>query len=321
MKQPIRVLLVRAYPPDLTAALTSQFEVIAPNDPRQNFSYDDVMRQAGTLSAVISQGDLRIDEALVAAAPQLRIAANESIGANNFVVDAMRRRAIWGTNAPDGFVEATADCTLGLLLMAARRMGEGERFVRAGRWRTFAPGTWDGVLLRGHTLGLVGFGRIGQAVARRAEPFGLTVIHHTRTRSSHPGWRSLDDLLAQSDFVSLHTPLNDDSRGLINERRIAQMKAGAYLLNLARGPVVDEAALITALQTKRLAGAALDVFANEPQVPAALTQMENVVLTPHIGGGSKEGRRSAQETCVENVTRVLTGKPPRPECVVVAPQG
>lgn len=319
MKNPLRILVTRAYPPDLTSKLASEFDVIAPPDEHQSFNYDDVLRQAGGLAAIINQGELSIDAPLIAAAPQLKIVANASIGVNNLALAPMRVRSIWGTNTPEAFVDATADCTLGLLLMVARRMGEGERFVRAGRWRNFAPGTWDGMLLRGRTLGLVGYGRIGRAVAHRAGAFGLNVLHHTRARTNDAGWRSLDELLAVSDFVSLHVPLNDDSRNLINERRLAQMKRGAYLLNLARGPVVDEPALIAALRSGHLGGAALDVFANEPQVPAALIEMENVVLTPHIGGGSKEGRRSAQEACVDNVHRVLRGERPRPECIVVAP--
>ena len=319
MKNPLRVLVTRTYPPDLTSILASEFEVIAPPDEHQSFNYEDVFRQAAGLSAIINQGELPIDAPLIAAAPQLRIVANTSIGVNNLALGPMRLRSIWGTNTPDAFVDATADCTLGLMLMVARRMGEGERFVRAGRWRNFAPGTWDGILLRGRTLGLVGYGRIGQAVARRAAAFGLNVLHHTRTRTPDNGWRSLDELLGVSDFVSLHVPLNDESRGLINERRLAQMKRGAFLLNLARGPVVEESALIAALVSGHLGGAALDVFSDEPHVPAALMEMENVVLTPHLGGGSREGRRSAQETCIDNVCRVLRGQDPRPECVVVAP--
>lgn len=277
-----------------------------------------VRDHADGLVAIINQGELPIDKALLEVAPHLRIVANASIGVNNLAIAPLRARAIWATNTPDAFVDTTADCTLGLLIMLARRLGEGERFVRAGRWRTFAPGTWDGMLLRGRTLGLVGFGRIGRAVAKRAEAFGLIVIHHTRTHKAHPGWRTLDELLAESDFVSLHVPLNEDSRGLINATRLAQMKPGAFLLNLARGAVVDEPAVIAALDEGRLGGAALDVFVDEPNVPTDLFGLENVVLTPHVGGGSREARRQAQETCVENVRRVLTGATPLPECVVVA---
>ncbi len=313
-----RVLVTQSYPHDLLAMLAAQAEVIVPPDLSQSLTSADVGRLAGELTAIINQGEVSIDRELIAAAPRLRIVANASIGINNLALDAMRTRRIWGTNTPDAFVDATADCTLGLLLMLVRRLGKGERFVRAGSWVAFVPGTWDGVLLRGHTLGLIGYGRIGRAVARRAEAFGLHVLHHTRSKSGETGWRPLAELLAASDFVSLHVPLNEDSRGLINAARLAQMKRGAFLLNLARGAVVDEPALIAALQSGHLAGAALDVFADEPHVPVVLREMENVVLTPHVGGGTAEGRRSAQEACVDNVLRVLRGERPRPECVVVA---
>jgi glyoxylate reductase len=318
MKLPRRVVVTRRYPSDLLATLAPHAEVIVPANDDQSFDYDDVCSHGPNLAAIINQGEIRIDPQLMAMVPALKVVANASIGVNNLALDAMRARSIWGTNTPDAFVDATADCTIGLLLMLARRLGEGERFVRARRWRHFAPGTWDGMLMRGRTLGLVGYGRIGRAVAHRAKAFGLHVIHHTRTRTAEPGWRSLDDLLAQADFVSLHVPLNETSRGLIDASRLARMKPGAFLLNLARGAVVDEAALITALRDGRLAGAALDVFADEPRVPVELCEMENVVLTPHVGGGSREGRRIAQELCVENVRRVLVGESPLPECVVVA---
>jgi glyoxylate reductase len=312
-----RVLVTRRYPSEIIAPLAAHAEIIMPPNGADALGIAAVRDQADRLAAIINQGELPIDVALLEVTPQLRIVANASIGVNNLALAPLRARAIWATNTPDAFVDATADCTLGLLIMLARRLGEGERFVRAGRWRTFAPGSWDGMLLRGRTLGLVGFGRIGHAVAKRAEAFGLIVLHHTRTRTAHPGWRTLDELLAVSDFVSLHVPLNEDSRGLINATRLAQMKPGAFLLNLARGAVVDEPAVVAALHEGRLGGAALDVFVDEPNVPPTLFGLENVVLTPHVGGGSREARRMAQETCVENVRRVLSGAAPLPECVVV----
>jgi glyoxylate reductase len=319
MSSRLSVLVTRSYPADLVASLSALAEVIMPPDDRQGLGPDEVHRHASTLGAIINQGEIPIDESLLAAAPQLRIVANASIGVNNIDLAVAHRRGLWCTNTPTAFSDATADCTLGLLIMLARRLGEGERYVRAGRWREFTPGAWDGILLRGRTLGLVGFGNIGRAVAQRAEAFGMTVLHHTRRPTGLPGWRTLDDLLAAADFVSLHVPLTDESRRLIDATRFTQMKRGSFLLNLARGPVVDEPALIAALRSGHLAGAALDVFADEPRVPSELCAMENVVLTPHVGGGSREGRRLAQETCVENVLRVLRGGSPRAECVVCGP--
>lgn len=313
------VLITSRYPDDLLVDLARETLVVMPASDAHFFNYAEVLERAGRVSAIINQGEISIDPRLIAAAPALRIVANASIGINNFEIDFMRQRGIWGTNTPGAFVDATADCTMGLLLMLARRLGEAERFVRAGRWRQFEPGRWDGTLLRGHTLGLVGFGRIGRAVSRRARAFGLHVIHHTRRRNSHRGWRSLDVLLEESDFVSLHVPLNDESRALIDARRLALMKPSAALINMARGAVVDQAALVEALRTSALGGAGLDVFADEPYIPAELYSMENVVLTPHLGGGSRHGRREAQALCIENVHRVLGGQSPREECIALRP--
>lgn len=319
MNPPAHVLISSLYPEDLRARLAAVATVIVPPLGQTQLGSEEARRHAPALTAVINQGELRVDEDLIAAAPHLRIVANASIGVNNVATAALRARGAWCTNTPDAFADATADCTLGLLLMLLRRLGEAERYVRAGRWQAFTPGGWDGSLLRGRTLGLVGYGRIGQAVEQRAAAFGMRVIHHTRHPTGHPGWCRRDDLLADADIVSLHVPLNADSTGLINADALARMKPGAWLLNLSRGPVVDEAALLEALQAGRLAGAALDVFAREPAVPAALLTMENVVLTPHLGGGSREGRRQAQEQCVDNVLRVLRGERPRSGGIVVDP--
>jgi glyoxylate reductase len=314
------VIVTRRYPTDLLTPLAALADIVMPDDEQGAIEHDEVLGHGGRVAAIITQGELRIDAPLLAAAPGLRIVANTAIGVNNFAQDRMRARGIWGTNTPQAFADATADCALGLLLMLVRRLGEGDRFVRAGRWKTFTPGLWDGVLLRGKTLGIVGYGRIGRAVELRAKAFGLTVVHHTRSGTDRPGWRSLEALLAASDFVSLHVPLTPETRSLIDQVRLAQMKDGACLINLARGPVVDDAALIAALRSGRLAGAALDVFADEPTVPDELRAMENVVLTPHLGGGSREGRREAQEQCLENVLRVLRGERPIAECIVVEPE-
>ncbi|MSU73089.1 MAG: D-glycerate dehydrogenase [Opitutus sp.] len=314
------VIFTRRYPLELLAPLAPSVDIVMPDDEQGAIGHDEVLQHDGRVAAIINQGELAINAGLLAATPGLRIVANTAIGVNNFAPELMRARGIWGTNTPEAFADATADCALGLLLMLVRKLGEGDRFVRAGRWKTFTPGLWDGVLLRGRTLGIVGYGRIGRAVELRARAFGLNVVHHTRSGADRPGWRSLAALLAESDFVSLHVPLTPETRGLIDAVRMAQMKPGASLINLARGPVVDEAALIAALRSGRLAGAALDVFADEPQVPLALREMENVVLTPHLGGGSHEGRRNAQQACVENVQRVLRGERPIAECIVVEPE-
>ncbi len=270
----------------------------------------EVLRLAPELAGIINQAELRVDEELLACAPRLRIVANISIGVDNLDLPAMTRHGVYATNTPDAFVESTADFTLGLLLTLVRRIHEADGYVRSGAWRSFQPGVWDGALLMGKTLGLVGYGAIGQAVARRARAFGLRILHHRRTPDGSPEYADLDQLLAESDFVSLHLPLNADSRGLLNASRIARMKRGACLVNAARGRVVDEAALVEALRSGHLAGAALDVFENEPQVHPGLVSRPNVVLTPHIGGGTRESRHAARHFSATNVARVLRGQPP-----------
>lgn len=269
-----------------------------------------ILEWAPCLSGIINQAELRIDRALLDAAPRLRIVANVAIGTDNLDLDLMTQRKVWASNTPQAFAGAAADCAMALYLCLARRIPECDRHVRSGAWRGFQPGRWDGVLLAGKTLGIIGYGAIGRAVARRARAFGMRVVYHNRTGSNHPAYRTLPNLLAESDFVSLHTPLNAESRHLMNTRNFGLMKSGAYLINLGRGKVVEEKALVKALQSGHLAGAALDVFENEPAVHPALMRMNNVVLTPHIGGGTQESRFQARLLCARNVAAVLQGKPP-----------
>jgi len=259
---------------------------------------------------IINQAELRVDHELLGRAPNLRIVANMSAGVDNLDLDALRQSGVYATNVPGAFVDATADFTLGMIVALARRLVPADRYVRSGAWNGFQPGAWDGTLLKGKTLGIVGYGAIGQAVGQRAAGFGLRLLHHTRTVSGAEGYASLERLLRESDFVSLHVPLNAGSRGLINAARLAEMKPGACLINLSRGRVVDETALVAALKSGHLGGAALDVFEDEPRVHPELPGMENVVLTPHIGGGTREGRQFARDFCVRNVARVLAGERP-----------
>lgn len=270
----------------------------------------EVLRWAPKVAAIICRGELQVDAELLERAPHLRIVASASVGVDKLDLARMERQGVFATNAPDYFVEATADYTLGAIISLLRRLNEADRYVRRGQWRSFQPGAWDGALLRGKVLGLVGYGAIGQTVARRAAGFGLEVIHYRRTPSRDAGYTPLEQLLARSDIVSLHVPLNEDSRALIDEQRLRRMKPGACLVNVSRGQVVDEPALISALESGRLAGAALDVFADEPRVPLALRRLPNTLLTPHIGGGTVESRRHSSLTCARAVARVLSGQRP-----------
>lgn len=305
------VLITNTVPPEtLTPFAGIARVVMGPSDgalmPRA-----EVLRLAPKLVAIINQAELRVDQELLDRAPNLRIVANIAIGVDNLDLERMRQRGVYATNIPHAFVDSTADFTLGMLLTLVRRIIEADRYVRAGTWSDFRPGVWDGALLRGKTLGLVGYGAIGQAVAHRAEAFGLRVLHYRRTRDTFPNYVPLRQLLQESDFVSLHVPFNAESDRLINAERLQWMKRGAYLINVSRGRVVDEQALVVALQSGHLAGAALDVFESEPHVHPSLPTLANVVLSPHIAGGTRESRHDARLYSAENVARVLSGQRPR----------
>ena len=307
-----RVLITNAVPTDALEPLVGVAEVLQGPSGGPLMSREDVLRLAPDLDGIINQGELIVDDELLHAAPRLKIVANVATGVDNLDLELMAQSGVWATNVPDAFVASTADCTLALILNLLRMINAGDRYARSGKWRDdgFQPGNWDGMLLAGKTLGIIGYGRIGKAVAQRARAFDMRVIYHNRTRADDPACRALDDLLAEADIVSLHTPLTASTRHLIDAARLAQMKTSAFLINMARGPVVREAALVDALKAGLIAGAALDVFEFEPDVHPALLELENVLLTPHIGGGTRESRRAARHLCAENVAAVLQGKQP-----------
>jgi glyoxylate reductase len=242
------------------------------------------------------------------------------VGFDNVDLAAAEARGIWVTNTPGVLTDATADLAFGLLLAAARRIPESERFLRAGRFDGWAPLLFRGADLFGATLGIVGLGRIGQAMARRARAFGMRIVYAGRRavdaeveRALEARRVELDELLATSDFVSLHCPLTPETRHLIDAGALARMKKGAILINTARGPIVDEAALVDALRSGHLAGAGLDVFEREPAVHPGLLELENVVLTPHTGSATMGTRRRMAELVCENLERALAGEaPPHP---------
>lgn len=254
----------------------------------------------------------QIDRPLIDAAPKLRIIANVAVGYNNIDVAAARARGIAVTNTPDVLTESVADFTWALILAVTRRVSEGERLLRRGAWKGWALDFMLGAELRGKQLGIVGFGRIGRAVAARAPAFGMRVACSSRSDAQVPDAEhmSLDRLLNTSDVVSLHVPLTPETRHLIDKRALTRMKRAAYLVNTARGPIVDEAALAWALQQHLLAGAALDVYENEPAVHPDLLALENVLLVPHLGSATTETRTGMADLAAENVIAVLGGRPP-----------
>lgn len=307
-----KVLITNHVPEDHLAPLVGLAEIIYGPSGGSMSSREEVLALAPELSGIINQHELMIDQELLSAAPQLKIVANVASGYNNFDIEALNGAGVWGTNCPGVFTESAADYTLGLLLAVARRMAEADAYVRSGQWVKdgFQPGPWDGLLLGGRTIGFVGFGQIGQAVARRAEGFGMQIVFYDPLLKDDPRYRSFDDLLGESDVVSLHVPLTEETHHLINQKTLATMKAGSILLNLARGSVVDEAALAAALRSGHLRGAGLDVAENEPDIHPGLLELKNVVFSPHIGGGTEDARKQARLTCAENIRLVLLGQKP-----------
>ena len=258
-----------------------------------------------------------IDDEVLAAAPTLKVVANVAVGYNNIDVAVARRRGVVVTNTPDVLTETTADFAWALLMAAARRVVEADHFARSGQWQRWQ---WDllwGADVHGKTLGILGFGRIGRAVARRASGFDMRVLYHDAVRPAPAVERELrvtyaepETILREADFVSLHTPLLPETRHLINERTLRLMKKTALLVNAARGPIVDEAALVRALKEGWIAGAGIDVFEEEPRIHPGLAPLPNVVLAPHIASASRDTRIAMATLAVRNCLAVLDGKPP-----------
>lgn len=248
----------------------------------------------------------RIDERLLARAPKLRVVANCAVGVDNLDLAALAARGVVATNTPDVLTEATAELAFALMLAAARRLGEGERMVRAGRWPGWALDQLLGQSLLGKTAGIVGFGRIGQAMARRCEAFGMRVIH-VGSRAT-PG--EVDALFREADVISLHCPLTPATANLVDARRLALVKPTCVLVNTARGACVDEAALAAALARGQLFAAGLDVYAREPEIHPDLRACERVVLAPHIGSATTEARTQMARLCADAVIAVLSGQRP-----------
>lgn len=259
----------------------------------------------------------RVDAALFDAAPDIRIVSNMAVGYDNIDVPAATSRGVLVTNTPGVLTETTADLAFALILGIARRIAEGDRIVRGGGWGPWHPSFLLGRDVHGATLGIVGLGKIGEAVARRARGFGMRVLYHARTRRPDAEsalaleYRGLDDLLRESDFVTLHVSLNDETRGFIGERELGLMKATAYLINTARGPIVDQPALVAALREHSIAGAGLDVAVVEP-VPTddPLLHLDNVLITPHVGSATIETRTRMADLAVDNLIAFYEGKTP-----------
>lgn len=265
-------------------------------------------------AAIITLGDF-IDAETIRAATRLKILANYAVGYNNIDLAAARARGLIVTNTPDVLTDATADLTWALLLATARRIVEGDALVRSGRWTGWSPTQLLGAEVSGKTLGIIGMGRIGQAVAHRAVGFRMPVRYHTRqlmaTASLPREWeyRSLQDILGEADVVTIHVPLTPATHHLIGARELVWMRPTAFVINTARGPIVDEGALVDALKTGIIAGAGLDVYEQEPTIHSTLAQLKQVVLLPHLGSATVHARVQMGLVCLENIQAVLDGRP------------
>ena len=312
------VLVTRRIPSSVLATLESCCEVDL-HAGRQQIAREDLLRRVRGKRALVCLLTDRVDRDVLDSGEALEIVANVAVGYDNVDVAYARSRGIEVTNTPDVLTEATAEFTWGLILAVTRRIPEGERLLRAGRWKGWALDFMLGSELRGKQLGIVGLGRIGLAVAARAPAFGMRVAYCTAdpVPAYHGGSQpipqmrslSLDELLSTSHVVSLHVPLTDRTRHLVDGKALARMKRSAYLVNTSRGPVVDEEALAWALREHMIAGAALDVYEREPAVDPGLLALENVVLAPHLGSATTETRTAMADLAARNVLAVLGGKP------------
>lgn len=313
----MRILVTRRWPETVEQALRERFEVVL-NDSDRPLSQAELARAMGEFDVLCPTVSDKIDTAVIGGGSRVRLIANYGVGFDHIDLEAAKAKGIAVTNTPGVLTDATADIALTLMLMAARRAGEGERELRDGRWSGWRPTHLIGSALKDKVLGLVGMGRIAIATARRARHgFGMKIAYYGR-RETDPAvaaeleaefYPSLHTLLRASDFVSLHVPGGAETANLIDAEALAVMKPGSYLINTARGGIVDHAALADALDRRHLAGAGLDVYPHEPQVPEALLGLENVVLLPHLGSANAETRIAMGMKALANVEAFAADRP------------
>ena len=312
-----RILVTRHVFPEITDYLAQHFELES-NPDDVLWSQAELARRLADKDGVFTTGSHRIDAALLAACPRLKIAANMAVGYNNFDVDAMTAAGMQGTNTPDVLTETTADFGFALLMATARRLTESEHFLRAGKWTTWRYDMFAGSDIHGSTLGIIGMGRIGQGIAKRgAHGFGMNVVYHNRSRLSpqlegecKARYVEKDELLRTADHVVLVLPYTPASHHTIGAAELALMKPTATLINIARGGIVDDAALAVALRERRIAAAGLDVFEGEPSVHPDLLTVPNVVLTPHIASATVPTRLAMANLAADNLIAFFDGRGP-----------
>jgi len=311
-----KILVTGNLPAEVMDPLREKYEVEAHAEDRP-MERQQLLSRIGDRDGLLCMITDAVDEELLGRAPRLKMIANMGVGYNHIDIAAATRRGIPVSNTPGVLTDATADLAFTLILAVARRVVEGDRRVREGKFKLWAPFLFLGREVSGKTLGIVGFGRIGRAVARRAAGFGMRVLYHNRSRltpaeerESPAEYADLNTLLAQADFVSLHVPLSGETRHLIGAAELSRMKPTAYLINTARGPVVDEVALLATLQRGMIAGAGLDVYENEPALTPGLADLPNVVLLPHVGSATLETRTAMAAMAARNLIAGLDGQRP-----------
>ena len=312
-----RILIARAISPEVVNTLQQHFDVTA-NPEDVAWSGAELIERLQGMDGVLTTGSQRIDAALLAACPQLKICANMAVGYNNFDVAAMTAAGVQGTNAPDVLTETTADFGFALLMATARRISESEHYLRAGLWKDWRYDLFAGTEVHGSTLGILGMGRIGQAIAKRgALGFGMNVIYHNRSQlppaleaECKARYAGKEELLKTADHLVLVLPYTPEAHHTIGAPEIALMKPTATLINIARGGIVDDAALAKALAARQIAAAGLDVFEGEPAVHPDLLKVPNVVLTPHIASATAPTRLAMAQLAADNLIAYLGGKAP-----------
>ncbi|KQX34641.1 2-hydroxyacid dehydrogenase [Variovorax sp. Root434] len=323
-----KILVARAIFPETIERLSQHFEVES-NQSDESWSKEQLIAKLQGKQGAFTTGSERIDAAVLDACPGLKICANMAVGYNNFDVDAMAAHGVLGTNAPDVLTETTADFGFALLMATARRITESEHFLRAGKWQKWSYDMFAGSDIHGSTLGIIGMGRIGQGIAKRgAHGFGMKVVYHNRSKldaaletECKASYLSKEELLKTADHVVLVVPYSPASHHTIGAAEIALMKPTATLVNIARGGIVDDAALAVALREKRIAAAGLDVFEGEPKVHPDLLTVPNVVLTPHIASATVPTRRAMADLAADNLIAYFGGKGPLTPVTPVPPAG
>ena len=323
MHEPMRILMTQLVPEAAIERLRAEVgsgSLDINREPDRIWSKNELIEKlrAGNYNALYCMLTNRIDGEIFDAAPGLKIVANMAVGYNNIDVDEATRRGVAVTNTPGVLTDTTADFAWTLLMASARRLVEGDRFLRTGRFHGWGPLMMVGQDVYGKTLGIIGFGRIGRALAKRAIGFDMTVLYYDRNPADAETENalnarsvSMDEVLSKSDYVSLHTDYNPETHHLIGKPELEKMKSTAYLINTSRGAIVDEAALVNALKTGQIAGAGLDVFEKEPDIHPGLLDLENAVLAPHIASASLDTRTAMATMAADNIIAMLSGnKPP-----------